>query len=83
MALGRPMVAFDLRETRYSAAEGALYATPNEVADLAAQVDRLLEDPALRESMGAYNRARFQEGFAWEYSAVELVRAYELLRPRA
>ena len=82
MALGRPMVAFDLRETRYSAGEGALYATPNEVADLAAQIDRLLEDPALRESMGAYNRARFREGFAWEFSQVELVKAYERLRPR-
>jgi glycosyltransferase involved in cell wall biosynthesis len=82
MALGRPMVAFDLRETKHSAAAGALYAKPNEVDDLAAQIDRLLEDPALRESMGAYNRARFREGFAWEYSAVELVKAYELLRPR-
>ncbi len=82
MALGRPMVAFDLRETRYSAAEGALYARPNEIPDLAARIDLLLEDPALRERMGTYNRARFRQGFAWEFSAVELVRAYELLRPR-
>jgi glycosyltransferase involved in cell wall biosynthesis len=83
MALGRPIVAFDLRETRHSAAEGALYATPNQTEDLARQIDRLLEDAPLREAMGAYNRARFREGFAWEYSAVELVRAYERLRPLA
>ena len=83
MALGRPIVAFDLRETRHSAGDGALYATPNDEADLAAQIDRLLEDENLRCTLGAYNRARFGEGFAWEYSAVELVRAYERLRPRA
>lgn len=82
MALGRPIVAFDLRETRQSAAEGALYATPNEEKDLAAQIDRLLRDEKLRCRMGAYNRARFGEGFAWEFSAIELVRAYDRLRPR-
>ena len=42
MALGRPIVAFDLRETRYSAGEGALYARPNEVDDLAARIEELL-----------------------------------------
>src|SRR5262249_13003759 len=29
MACGRPIVAFDLREHRFSAGDGALYATPN------------------------------------------------------
>jgi glycosyltransferase involved in cell wall biosynthesis len=79
MALGRPIVAFDLHETRHSAADGALYARPNEEADLAEKIDQLLRDEALRCRLGAYNRARFREGFAWEYSAVELVRAYERL----
>jgi glycosyltransferase involved in cell wall biosynthesis len=82
MALGRPIVAFDLHETRHSAADGALYARPNEEADLAAKIDLLLRDDALRCRLGAYNRARFQEGFAWEYSAVELTKAYGRLRPR-
>ena len=82
MALGRPIVAFDLRETRHSAADGALYATPNEESDLAAKIDLLLRDEALRCRIGAYNRARFQQGFAWEYSAVVLTRAYERLRSR-
>jgi glycosyltransferase involved in cell wall biosynthesis len=82
MALGRPIVAFDLHETRHSAADGALYAIPNQEADMAAQIDRLLRDESLRCQLGAYNRARFQEGFAWEYSVAELTRAYERLRPR-
>ena len=82
MACGRPIVAYDLREHRASAAEGALYAAPNETADLAARIAELLDDPARRATMGAYNRRRFLERMAWEYSATELLRAYEgLCRP--
>ncbi len=81
MALGKPLVAFELRETRYSAGDGALYAVPNEVDDLAAKIDVLLEDAPRRAAMGAYNRARFHQGFAWDYSQVVLIEAYERLRP--
>ncbi len=82
MALGKPIVAFDLRETRYSAGDGALYARPNEEADLAAKIDLLLRDPARREAMGAYNRERFKNGMAWDFSRVRLIEAYDRLRPR-
>jgi glycosyltransferase involved in cell wall biosynthesis len=79
MALGKPIVAFDLRETRYSAGDGALYARPNEVGDLAANIDQLLHDPARRAAMGEYNRERFRRGLAWEFSQVRLIEAYERL----
>jgi len=81
MALGKPIVAFDLRETRYSAGDGALYARPNEESDLADKIDQLLRDPARREEMGAYNRERFKQGMAWDYSRVRLIEAYDRLRP--
>jgi glycosyltransferase involved in cell wall biosynthesis len=79
MACGRPIVAFDLREHRFSAAEGALYARPNDDEDLAAQILALLDDPGRRASMGQYNRQRFLERMAWEHQAGELVHAYERL----
>ena len=79
MACGRPIVAYDLREHRYSAAEGALYAEPNRTEDLAEKIATLLDDPARRERMGEYNRRRFLEKMAWEYSAGELLRAYGML----
>ena len=79
MACGRPIVAYDLREHRYSAGEGALYAEPNREEDLAAKIETLLDDPERRRTMGAYNRQRFLERMAWEYSAGELLRAYEIL----
>src|SRR6266850_3374635 len=79
MACGRPIVAYDLREHRYSAAEGALYAQPNREEDLAAKIHELLEDPERRRDMGDYNRRRFLERMAWEHNAGELLRAYEMI----
>ncbi|OGF24503.1 MAG: hypothetical protein A2V63_12800 [Candidatus Eisenbacteria bacterium RBG_19FT_COMBO_70_11] len=79
MAVGRPIVAYDLREHRFSAAAGALYAEPNREDDLATKIAELLDDPERRDRMGTYNRRRFLERMAWEYSAGELLRAYELV----
>jgi len=77
MACAKPVVCFDLREHRASAGDGALYAEPNRDDDLAAQIERLLDDAALRERLGAYNRRRFLDTLAWEHNAGELLRAYE------
>ncbi len=79
MACGRPIVAYDLREHRFSAGDGALYAEPNDESRLADRIAELLDDPARRERMGAYNRRRFLETMAWEHSAGELLRAYATL----
>ena len=79
MALAKPIVAFDLPETRHSAAGAALYARPNECTDLARQIARLLGDPALRAKMGEEGRARVTTGLAWEFSAKELLAAYDRL----
>ena len=79
MACAKPVVCYDLREHRYSAGEGALYATADVVEDLAARIEQLLDDAPLRAKMGAYNRDRFLNQMAWEYNAGELMRAYERL----
>lgn len=77
MALGRPMVQFDTREGRVSAASSSLYAAPNDPASLAAAICRLLDDPALGAAMGARGRKRFQEELAWSRQVPELMAAYD------
>ena len=79
MACGRPIVAFDLREHRASAGDGALYAEPNRDDDLGDKIALLLDDGDRRRDMGEANRRRFLERMAWEYSRGELIRAYEVL----
>ena len=79
MALAKPVVAYDLTENRVSGGDAALYATPSEPASLAACLFRLVEDEALCAQLGANGRARVQNGLAWEFSARQLVRAYDRL----
>ena len=45
MALGKPIVQFDLREGRVSAGGASLYAASNDVTALAKAIIRLLDDP--------------------------------------
>jgi len=77
MALGKPIVAFDLAETRYSAQDGALYAKPNLVEDFASKIETLLNDDALRLRMGAIGRKCVEEALSWDVTQNNLLLAYE------
>ena len=78
MALGKPIVQFDLREGRFSAQEAAVYAdTRNQVADFAAKIVWLLDNPEERKRMGEFGRRRVEKELAWEYSVPNLLAAYE------
>jgi glycosyltransferase involved in cell wall biosynthesis len=78
MALGKPIVQFDLREGRFSAQEAAVYADPrNQVADFAAKIIWLLDNPDARRRMGEFGRRRVEKELAWEYSVQNLLGAYE------
>ncbi len=79
MALGKPIVQFDLTEGRYSAQEASLYARPNDAVDLAEKIVRLLDDEGARKRMGEFGRRRVQQELAWEYETPKLLAAYEAL----
>ena len=53
MALGLPVVLFDLKEGRRTAGPAALYATPNDPIDFANQITKLLNNGELRDQLGA------------------------------
>jgi glycosyltransferase involved in cell wall biosynthesis len=78
MAVGVPVVAFDIEETRVSAGEAALYAPPNEPAGLAERIGRLLDDPGQRERMGTLGRERIAGELSWSRSSEQLLAAYRL-----
>jgi glycosyltransferase involved in cell wall biosynthesis len=78
MALGKPIVQFDLREGRFSAQDAAAYAdTQNQVTDFAAKIVWLLDHPDERKKMGEFGRGRVEKELAWEYSVKNLLAAYE------
>jgi glycosyltransferase involved in cell wall biosynthesis len=79
MALGKPIVQFDLKEGKYSAQEASLYCSNNgnRVADFAAKILCLLENPDERKRMGDFGRERVQKELAWDYSVKNLLAAYQ------
>jgi glycosyltransferase involved in cell wall biosynthesis len=79
MALGKPIVQFDLTEGRHSAQDASLYARRNDASDLAAKIVELLDDPARRAEMGRYGRRRVERELAWHHEAPKLLAAYEAL----
>ncbi len=79
MALGKPIVQFDLAEGKVSAQEASLYALKNDPVDMAKKIAELLDDPERRERMGAYGRHRVVNELEWQYEAPKLLAAYERL----
>ena len=82
MTLEKPLVQFDLTEGRASAGEASLYARPNDPADFAAQIARLIEDPEMARSMGKVGRARVLERLSWDHSVPALLAAYDRIFAR-
>lgn len=82
MALGKPIVQFDLTEGRFSAQEASLYAVKNDPLDLARKIVELLDDPERRARMGAYGRHRVENELEWKYEAPKLLAAYAALFPQ-
>jgi glycosyltransferase involved in cell wall biosynthesis len=80
MSFARPVVAFDLPESRCSAGEAALYASSrNDPLELARLVALLLDNPALRASMGRHGRERVEKYLSWEVQEQALLQAYQQL----
>jgi glycosyltransferase involved in cell wall biosynthesis len=79
MALGKPIVQFDLTEGRVSAGEASWYARRNDVVDLAERIVQLLDDEPARQRMGRIGRERVTEELSWEHEAPRLLAAYEAL----
>jgi glycosyltransferase involved in cell wall biosynthesis len=83
MALGKPIVQFDLKEGRFSAQDASLYASNEEqVADFAIKLLWLLDNPSEREKMGTFGRKRVEERLAWDYSVENLLAAYRKALPQ-
>lgn len=69
MAYALPSVSFDLVETRVSGGEAVRYVRSGDIAAFADEVERLIDDPALRVLMGKEARRRVTEQFDWRGQA--------------
>jgi glycosyltransferase involved in cell wall biosynthesis len=79
MALGKPIVQFDLKEGRVSAQDSSLYARNTDVADFGDKILELVDDPDRRSAMGAIGRGRVLSELSWSHEAPKLLAAYDAL----
>jgi glycosyltransferase involved in cell wall biosynthesis len=79
MAYAKPIVSFDLKETRYSAQDAALFVPCNDELAFAKATAKLMDDPALREKMGRFGRERVERELQWSVVSKNLVAAYKFL----
>jgi glycosyltransferase involved in cell wall biosynthesis len=83
-----PVVAFDLRETRVSAADAAVYVKPTgdpeqDVRDYAQAILDLIDDVEERARMSKLGRARVEEELAWPHQQRAYLGVYARLAPPA
>ena len=79
MALGKPIVQYDLKEGRFSSKEASLYATKNDIDDLAEKIIELIDHPEMREKMSSYGRNRVVNELSWSFEEPKLLSAYDAL----
>jgi asparagine synthase (glutamine-hydrolysing) len=79
LAMGLPVVSFDLKEARVSAGDAAAYATPNDVAAFGDLLLELLSDASRRQKMSVTGRERYLNELCWEHQAPKLLHAYSLI----
>ena len=77
MALGRPIVQFDLHEGRLSAGPASLYAERNNVTSLAEAIVQLIDDQEMGARMGQLGQERFRASLSWESQVPHLLAAYK------
>jgi len=84
MALGKPIVQFDLKEGRFSAQGASLYsANTGGASGFADNILWLLDHPEERKRMGEFGRRRVEKELAWDYSVENLLSAYEKVLRKA
>ena len=79
MAMGRPLVSFDLREAKVSAGEAAVYVPGNDDRAFAQAIDSLLDDAQRRTRMGTIGRERIEDQLSWDQARRHLVDLYRNL----
>ena len=78
MIMGKPIVAFNLKETYNTALGSAEYATPGDIPGFSKLLIDLLDAPLKRELMGKQGRKRVLDELCWEQQRQLLFKAYEL-----
>ena len=77
MAYSLPVLAFDLQETRVSAAGAGVYVEDDDEASYAVALAALLDDPDRRRDLGSAGRERIESRMSWAHSEPRYVAVFD------
>jgi glycosyltransferase involved in cell wall biosynthesis len=80
LALGKPVVAYDLLETKRTVGDAGLLVPRGDIGAFAQAIVALATDSALRRRLGQRARDRAAASLTWEHSEPALLAAYAALR---
>ncbi|MBI5302438.1 MAG: glycosyltransferase family 4 protein [Chloroflexi bacterium] len=83
MAMGLPVVAFDIPVMREYLGDLGVYAPLGDATAFANQIQALLDDPPRARDLGCALRARVIEKFSWERAGKEIEKVYDALTASA
>lgn len=81
MAMGKPVIAHQLKETMVSGGDVAVYTETPDAAGLAARVLELADDPERRAELGLRGTERCRDVLSWPHQAPCLLSVFEKLYP--
>jgi len=79
MAIGKPIVQFDMVEGRLLAMDASRYARENDAIDFGKHILELLDSPEDRKIMSDFGQQRFRKELSWQREQQKLLLAYDLL----
>ena len=77
MALGKPIVSFQLREAIFSAREAAIYVANNDAQSFGEGILKLVKDRDKRFMMGRFGKKRIEAELSWQRQIPCLIKAYD------
>jgi glycosyltransferase involved in cell wall biosynthesis len=78
MAMSKPIIAFDLIESRFTAQGAAHYVSDGDIEGFAKAIIDLIDDPERRRRMGELGRKRIVDLLSWEQQKGNLLKAYSI-----
>ena len=81
MAIGKPIVQFDLTEGRRSAEGASLYAQGADTKDFGDKILELLDDPKRAKELGETGQRRVRDELSWGHEEKKFLALYERVLP--
>jgi glycosyltransferase involved in cell wall biosynthesis len=79
MASGKATVAFDLKESRYSANGSAIFVQPGDTEGFAKEIKNLLNNPELSNKLGSVGKDRVRNELNWNNCVKNMSAAYRTI----